>query len=146
MDGHLKYHPWRKGSDIAHENCHCRNNQKVAKFSTCIRKSSPVYKADLLVTPRCQVPPENCKAISHKTPASTTGICGILLELDPFIWMSRTTHHHHKELQEFFSNWKKIQNPHYHRYHNNLQIEGSVCQTCIPCKNHLFDNRSSSPK
>lgn len=60
--------------------------------------------------------------------------------------MSRTTYHHSRELQEIFLNWKKIQNPCYHRYRNNLQIEGYVCQTCIPCKNHLFDNGSSSPK
>lgn len=60
--------------------------------------------------------------------------------------MSRTTHHCHRELQKIFLNWKKIQNPHYHRYHNNLQIEGYVCQTCIPWKNNLFDNGSFSPK
>lgn len=71
-------------------------------------------------------------------PTDATGIYSILLEFCQFIQMSGTKHHHHRELQEIFLNWKKIQNPRYPWYYNNLQIEGWVCQKCIPYKNHLL--------
>lgn len=145
MQGRSKLHPWRGGFRFARGNYHCRNNQKVTKTFTCIRKSSLICKADSLAILRCQAHLENCKANQHKIPASATGICSILLELYQFIRMSRTTHHHPRELQEIFLNWKKIRSPRYHRYCNNLRIEGYVCQTCIPCWYHLFDNGSSSP-